>query len=177
MAHTNFEKGYVQIYTGNGKGKTTAAIGLSVRAISRNMRVFFGQFMKNTYSAEQKIFADYPENIVLKQFGTGQFVRGKPSEEDFMRAEAGWMTCKAAIESGEYDLVVMDELNVVLSLGLLPIEDVLRTVNGKAPQLEIVITGRNAPEALIEAAQLVTEMREIKHYYKIGVPARKGIEE
>lgn len=175
--HDNFDKGYVQVYTGSGKGKTTAAIGVTMRAAASGMKVFFGQFMKNTFSSEHKIFADYSSLIRHEQFGTGCFVMGKPGEEDRKLAERGFELCKSAVLGGEYDLVVMDELNLVTSLGLISIEAVLELLDAKSSQLEIIITGRNADKRIIERADLVTEMQEVKHYYSIGVVARKGIEE
>ncbi len=172
-----FETGYIQVYTGNGKGKTTAAIGVTMRAIASGMKVFFGQFMKNTPSAEHKIFADYPQSVMLMQFGTGRFVRGKPEKEDYAKAAAGWEHCKKAIQSGEYDLVVLDELNTALGLGLLFAAEVTGVLRHKHKQTEIIITGRYAPEEIVNIADLVTEMKEIKHYFTQGVGARKGIEE
>jgi cob(I)alamin adenosyltransferase len=174
--HNNFPEGYIQIYTGGGKGKTTAAIGVTMRATASDMSVFFGQFMKNTPSSEHIIFDAYP-SITYRQFGTGCFVCGRPGREDAKLAEAGWQTCKDAILSGAYDLVVMDELCVTLWFGLLNEAEVIETLKNKPKQTEVILTGRNASEGLIGIAHLVTEMQEIKHYFQIGVPARKGIEE
>ena len=177
MPHNLFKTGYIQVYTGNGKGKTTASIGTAMRAIASGMKVFFGQFMKNTPSAEHIIFADYPQSITFEQFGTGKFVMGNPSKEDYERAQTGWQRCKTALQSGGYDLVVLDELNTTLKLDLLPIEEVTDILRRKPEQLEVIITGRYAPEAIINIADLVTEMNEVKHYFTKGVGARKGIEE
>jgi cob(I)alamin adenosyltransferase len=170
------EKGYIQIYTGNGKGKTTASIGLSMRALGSGMRVFFGQFMKKGYSAEQAVFGAYPELATLRQYGSGKFIMGAPSEEDIALAQNGWQEGIAAFTSGDYDVVVLDELNSAIALGLVSLDEVLEALQKKAEGTEVIITGRSAPQALMDVAHLVTEMREIKHYYKIGVPARKGIE-
>jgi cob(I)alamin adenosyltransferase len=170
-------KGYIHVYTGDGKGKTTAAVGVVMRAVAKNMSVYFGQFMKLNRSSEHIIFADYPELITLEQFGTGKFVNGKPSAEDYEKAAYGWNSCIEAINSGRYDLVVMDELNLALNLELVPIDDVLDVLASKPKQLEVIITGRYAKKEIIDAADLVTEMKEIKHYYKKGQPARLGIEE
>ena len=174
--HNLFAEGYIQIYTGDGKGKTTAAIGVSVRALASGLSVFFGQFMKSRPSAEHTFFEQFSA-IDLHCFGTGRFTRGKPSEEDIKRAGEGWNICRKAIQSKKYDLIVLDELNVALFMGLLEIDSVIEALRQKPEQTEIIITGRRAPEKLVEIADLVTEMREIKHYYTKGVPARKGIEE
>jgi cob(I)alamin adenosyltransferase len=177
MAHNHFQTGYIQVYTGNGKGKTTAAVGVSVRAVASGMKVFFGQFMKNTPSSEHIIFAAYPQYVNLMQFGSGKFVRGKPDAEDFEKAAAGWGHCKNALQSGLYDLVALDELNTALKFGLLPVEEVVETLRLKPAQTEVIITGRGAPEEIINIADLVTEMKEVKHYFMKGVGARRGIEE
>ena len=177
MPHNFFKTGYIQVYTGNGKGKTTASIGVVMRAAASGMKIFFGQFMKNTPSAEHIIFAGYPQSITFEQFGTGRFVMGKPGAEDYEKAAAGWQRCKTALQSGDYDLVVLDELNTALKLELLPIAEVIDVLSRKPEQPEVIITGRYAPEEIINIAGLVTEMNEIKHYFKQGVNARKGIEE
>ena len=177
MAHNLFKTGYIQIYTGNGKGKTTAAIGVTMRAAASGMKVFFGQFMKNTPSSEHIIFADYPHSITLMQFGTGTFVRCSPGAEDYEKAAAGWEHCKKALQSGEYNLVVLDELNTTLKLGLLPVAEIAETIRRKPEQTEVIITGRYATEEIMNIADLITEMKEIRHYFSKGVGARKGIEE
>lgn len=171
------EKGYIQIYTGGGKGKTTAAIGVAIRSIAAGMRVFFGQFMKKGYSSEQGVFSAYPNNITLRQYGSGKFIMGEPSAEDIRLAQNGWAECKAAITGGEYDVIIMDEMNTAVNMGLVELGELLEQLAGKPGNVEIIITGRNAPQKLIDAADLVTEMREIKHYYTQGVQARVGIEE
>ncbi|MDR2105064.1 MAG: cob(I)yrinic acid a,c-diamide adenosyltransferase [Deferribacteraceae bacterium] len=172
-----FEKGYIQIYTGSGKGKTTAAIGVAIRAAGNGMRVFFGQFLKHRPSSEHRIFADYPNNIKLLQFGTDQFVIGKPSKLDIDCAQGGLSLSQKAIQSGYYDLAVLDELNVAVNLGLIELESVIELLKTKPEHVEIIITGRDAPQELIDIAHLVSEVREVKHYYKIGVQARAGVEE
>ena len=177
MAHNLFRTGYIQVYTGNGKGKTTAAIGVTMRAVASGMKVFFGQFMKNTPSSEHVIFADYPQSVTLMQFGTGTFVRGNPGAEDYEKAAAGWKHCKKALQSGDYDLVVLAELNTTLKLELLSAAEVTETIRRKSERTEVIITGRYAPEEVINIADLVTETKEIRHYFSKGVGARKGIEE
>ncbi|WP_022852921.1 cob(I)yrinic acid a,c-diamide adenosyltransferase [Thermodesulfatator atlanticus] len=169
-------KGYVQVYTGNGKGKTTAALGLALRALGAGFKVFLGQFLKSGEYNEIKALKKFSPAIEMAQFGRGCFVRGKPSQEDIRLAQEGFLVCQEKISSGEFNLVIMDELNLVLYFGLLPEEEVLDLLRKKPTHVEVVITGRYAPKALIEAADLVTEMREIKHYYAKGVKAREGIE-
>lgn len=173
-----FDRGYVQIYTGNGKGKTTAAIGLTVRALGAGLRVFFAQFIKGGRYSEidmlEKIASD--GNLTCKQYGRGCFIMREPAEEDRAAAKEGLAEVKAAMTSETYQLIVLDEANVAASLGLLDAGDLIDLVLSKPASVELLFTGRNAPQELIERADLVTEMTEIKHYYKKGVLARRGIE-
>lgn len=169
------EKGYVQVYTGNGKGKTTAALGLSLRAVCAGKKVFFGQFMKGQDYSELNA-AKMLKNFNIMQFGGLCFVKGEPSEEDKKDAKAGLMIMKEKLLSGKYDIVVFDEINTALFFKLIDTKDVLDVLKLKLEQTEVILTGRYAPEEIIEFANLVTEMTEIKHYYTEGVPARKGIE-
>ncbi len=169
-------KGYVQVYTGNGKGKTTAALGLALRALGAGFQVFLGQFLKSGTYSEIKALEVFSPKIEIRQFGKGCFIRGNPSEEDFRLAREGFLLCQEKINSGIYQLVILDELNLAIHFGLIPEDEILKLVRQKPANVEVVITGRYAPQALIEAADLVTEMREIKHYYRQGVKARVGIE-
>ena len=169
-------KGYVQIYTGDGKGKTTAAFGLALRAAGAGLKVFIGQFCKGRDYSELKAFDLLKEWIALKQFGPKHFIMGKPKEEDYERAKRALKEVRDAIFSGKYDVVILDEANIAISMGLLKVEDIADLIKNKPENVELVITGRNAPKELIDLADLVTEMREIKHYYKNGVLARDGIE-
>lgn len=170
------EKGYVQVYTGNGKGKTTAAIGLTVRALGAGKRVYFGQFMKHgDYSEIDIIKGRFPE-IELEQYG-GDCVIGRDTDgTDREIAEEGYNKAFNAVKSGKYDLVVLDEINVVIYLKMLSVEQALELVNNKPEHTELVLTGRYADEEIIKVADLVTKMDEIKHYFNDGVFARKGIE-
>ena len=147
-------RGYVQVYTGDGKGKTTAALGLSIRAACAGLRVFIGQFL----------------------YGTPEFVVEKPSKKQIKRAKEGLEDARKKLVSGRYNVVVLDELCVAIHLGFFSREEIEELLNARPEHVELVITGRYAPEWLIEKADLVTEMKEVKHYYKKGVPARKGIE-
>lgn len=169
------EKGYVQVYTGNGKGKTTAAFGLCLRAICAGKKVFIGQFVKGMEYSELKAVELLP-NLEIEQFGRGCFIRNEPSKEDFEAARAGLAKCKEVLKSGEYDVVVLDEINIAMFFKLISVEEVLELIKLKDEKTELILTGRYAPQEIIDAADLVTEMREIKHYYTKGVMARKGIE-
>ncbi|MCD6551090.1 cob(I)yrinic acid a,c-diamide adenosyltransferase [Thermotoga sp.] len=168
-------RGYVQVYTGDGKGKTTAALGLSIRAACAGLRVFIGQFLKGTPTSELKIGEFFP-NIEIAQYGTPEFVVEKPSKKQIKRAKEGLEDARKKLVSGRYNVVVLDELCVAIHLGFFSREEIEELLNARPEHVELVITGRYAPEWLIEKADLVTEMKEVKHYYKKGVPARKGIE-
>ncbi len=170
------KKGYIQVYTGDGKGKTTAAIGLSVRAIGAGMNVLFAQFLKRGQFSEVKALGRFGDQIKIIQFGSGKFVRGKPQKEDYQRASEGLKLIRDEIMSGKYDLVVLDEANVALNLGLISLEDVVEVLKKRPVGVEIVLTGRNAPEEIYKVADLVSECRMVKHYLSQGVKARKGIE-
>ncbi len=169
-------QGYVQIYTGNGKGKTTAAIGLAVRAAGANLKVFIGQFVKGMHYSELDSLKRFDDFITIKQFGRDCFIYNDPTEEDIKRAQDGLAEAREIIFSGKYDLVILDEINIALYYALFSVEDVLDIVKNKPSNVELLLTGRYAPKELIDAADLVTEMKEIKHYYQQGVLARPGIE-
>ncbi len=169
-------KGYLHVYTGNGKGKTTAAIGLAIRALGAGFKVFLGQFLKSGEYSEIKTLHKFEPNIQIRQFGKGCFIRGRPSSQDYRGARKGWNICLDALYSKEFDLLIFDELNLAIYFQLLDKAEVIRVLKNRPSQVEVVVTGRYAPEELIDVADLVTEMREIKHYYKKGVVARIGIE-
>ena len=169
------EKGYIQVYTGNGKGKTTASLGISLRAVCAGNKVFIGQFMKGQDYSELKA-AEYLPCFKMEQFGDLNFICGKPSDEDKVKAEQGLSRMKEVLASGEYDIVVLDEINTTLFFGLVSVNDVLAMLDLKPDKTEVILTGRYAPDEIVERADLVTEMREIKHYYNDGVNARAGIE-
>ncbi len=171
------EKGLIQVYTGNGKGKTTAAFGLALRAAGRGYRTFIGQFMKGQDYGELHAINKLHPLIIVEQFGLKEFVHPeKPRPIDFEMARKGLARMQEVVEKGEYDIVVFDEINVTVHFGLLSAEEVMDIVQKRPPGTEIVFTGRYAPDAFIKAADLVTEMIERKHYYRKGVSARKGIE-
>lgn len=165
----------IHIYTGNGKGKTTAAIGLGIRAAMAGKKVFMGQFIKGMEYSELKI-VDYLPNIEIQQFGRDCFIEKEPTKEDIKIAKNGLKICEEIIEKGEMDVVILDELNIALFFKLFTVEEVISVLNKRDENMEIIITGRYAPKELIDMADLVTEMVEVKHYYNKGIEARRGIE-
>ncbi len=169
-------RGYIHIYTGNGKGKTTAALGLALRAVGAGKKVFIAQFVKGRMYAEINAIKQCLPNIEIKQYGLRCFIEKAPTQPDIDSARNGLKEVAEIIQSGEYDLVVLDEANIALHFKLFSVNDLLEVLAQKPPSLELVITGRKAPRELIEIADLVTEMKEIKHYYQKGVEAREGIE-
>lgn len=168
---------YTHVYTGDGKGKTTSAVGLALRAAAAGLRVYFGQFIKPGDSSEIDYFDKYCPTITVAGFGRGVFVFSPPDPEDIRRARRGLDCLRQAIQSGDYDLVVADEANSAVEAKLFPVEELLTLIDLANGQVELVFTGRHARPELIERADLVTEMRCIKHYFGSGTPARKGIEE
>ena len=171
-----YEKGYVHVYTGNGKGKTTAAFGLALRALMAGKKVFVGQFVKSMKYNETKL-----ENIVdglkIKQFGRGCFIYSDPEQIDIDMARAGLAECEEILKSDRYDMVILDEITIALYYKMLTPEEVVRVVKERNPEIEVVITGRMAPPEIIEIGDVVTEMKEIRHYYNtIGLESREGIE-
>ena len=194
---SNNKKGYVQVYTGNGKGKTTAALGITMRASGAGMKIAFIQFMKALGYSEQKVLPTLPgvtwntlgkpffiakagsiSEEDLAQYGDAcvVFEEGEPPEEYVKMISEGFADAKDMVLSGEYDMVVLDEINCAMFFGLIGVDEVLDLIRHKPAHTELILTGRCAPDEIIEAADLVTEMCEIKHYYNEGVPARKGIE-
>jgi cob(I)alamin adenosyltransferase len=171
------EKGLVQVYTGKGKGKTSAAFGLALRAIGRGLKVYVIQFIKGGFDYGELYIVDKLPNLRLKAFGRGKFVTEKPPEtEDVELAQEALALAEEVVKNGEYDIVILDEINVALDLKLISLEKVLELIKNKPKHVELVLTGRYAPDEIIEAADLVTEMIEVKHPYKKGFQARKGIE-
>jgi cob(I)alamin adenosyltransferase len=168
--------GQVQVYTGNGKGKTTAAIGLAVRAAGHGLRAYVGQFLKGQPYGELAALRDHPL-ITIEQYGTRHCLRREEiAEEDRAHARDGLERGRAALASGRYDLVVLDEINVAVWFGLVSTDEVVALIDGRPAEVELVLTGRYAPADVMDRADLVTEMREVKHYFRNGVTAREGIE-
>ena len=170
------EKGYVHVYTGDGKGKTTAAFGLALRAAGAGLKVWIGQFVKGCEYSEHGALRRFEDLVTIKQFGRSCFIKSEPEPEDIKLARKGLEEAGKVIASGKYRVVILDEACIAVHFNLFTVEELLKVIEKKPPDIEIIITGRNAPSELIDAADLVTEMREIKHYYTKGVRARKGIE-
>jgi cob(I)alamin adenosyltransferase len=168
--------GYIQVYTGDGKGKTTAALGLALRAAGAGLRVCIIQFMKGEETSEIIALRKMNNLITVRRYGRTGFVEGTPEDEDIRQAQEGFKEADRAVLNGDYDVVILDEANVAVYLGLLSLSDLMSLIDRKPEQVELVITGRRADPQIIERADLVTEMIEIKHYYHKGVSARKGIE-
>ena len=169
-------QGLLQIYTGNGKGKTTAALGQALRAAGRNKKVLIIQFMKKWDYGELNSVKHIPQ-IEIRTFGTPDFVyKGKAKPVDYHEAEKAFQKGVAGVCSGLYDLVIFDELNVAIDFELISLQKVLDFLANRPTEVEIIMTGRNAPQLLIQQADLVTEMREVKHPYQQGIQARIGIE-
>ncbi|HRU07405.1 MAG TPA: cob(I)yrinic acid a,c-diamide adenosyltransferase [Candidatus Brocadiia bacterium] len=172
-----WERGCVQVYTGGGKGKTTAALGLALRAAGAGLRVFFCQFLKGRPTSEIAAMERFKDLVTVRRFGACRFVRGQPSAEDLDAARQGLEAAREALTSGRHDVVILDETCSTVRWGLLTKGDLLSLVDAKPRAVELVFTGRDAPQELVDRADLVTEMREVKHYYRQGVAARVGIEE
>jgi cob(I)alamin adenosyltransferase len=172
------QKGYVQVYTGNCKGKTTASLGLAFRAMGRGLKTYMGQFMKGQCYAELKSAEMCKPYITIEQYGKDTFihVQNPPLEEDVKMAVDGLEKAKKAMYSGEYDIIIFDEINTANYFHLITTEEMLEIIRTRPENVEVIFTGRYAPREVIDAADLVTEMVEVKHYYEKGVPARDGIE-
>ena len=171
-------KGYIQVYTGNGKGKTTAILGLAFRAMGYGLKTYIGQFMKRQQYGELESAVMVSPYITIEQYGGGQFVHVKPSpdREDIDSAQNGMIKATSAMLSRDYNIVVLDEILTAHHFRLIPTDDVLSLINNRPSGVELVLTGRYASKEVIDVADLVTEMVEVKHYYKKGVLARAGIE-
>ena len=171
-------KGYTQVYTGNCKGKTTAAMGLAFRAMGSGMKTYIGQFMKGQAYGELASARMVAPYITIEQFGRKDLVHVKnpPLEGDVRMAADGLARTREAMLSGDYDIVVFDEILTAHDFNLVSVESILELIGSKPERVELVLTGRYAPQEVIDAADLVTEMVEIKHYFRDGVSARKGIE-
>ncbi|MEW5899873.1 MAG: cob(I)yrinic acid a,c-diamide adenosyltransferase [Acidobacteriota bacterium] len=171
-------KGYIQIYTGCGKGKTTAALGLALRAAGSGLRVYIGQFLKGQTYGELEAVRKLAPGVTIEQFGRKGFIHvtEDPEDEDIARARSGLERCLKAMLSGKYSIIILDEINVALHFKLLSEKDLHGFLNRRPQDVEVVLTGRYAPASLLKRADLVTEMKEKKHYYAKGVRARQGIE-
>ena len=169
-------KGYIQVYTGDGKGKTTAAFGLALRAVGAGKKVFFAQFVKGKPYAEIEAVNRFLPNITVKQYGLECFIIKQPTPRDIEVAQKGLAEVTEVIQSGRYDVVVLDEANIALLYELFPVQSFLEAIEKRNENTELIITGRYAPQEIVDIADLVTEMKEVKHYYQKGIEAREGIE-
>lgn len=176
------QHGYIQVYTGNGKGKTTASLGLAMRALGRNWKVLIVMFTKggNNYGELKSFMRLSPEiknNLKIIQAGLDRIVyeRNK-GEEDAAAIKRGWETAKKAIAESKYQLVILDEMNIAIDLKFIDVDEVVETLKNKPDKIEIVLTGRNAHEKIIDVAHLVSKIEPVKHYWDTGIVARKGIE-
>jgi cob(I)alamin adenosyltransferase len=178
MQGKRLSQGMIQVYTGNGKGKTTAALGLACRAAGYGHKTYIIQFMKgNIEYGELETAKKLAPYITIKQMGRECFVRReKPDVEDIKLARDAMELAQEVLLGGKYDIVVLDEINVAVEFGLVPKKDVLELMNKRPAQVELILTGRYATPEVIARADLVTEMVEIKHYYKKGIQSRVGIE-
>lgn len=171
------EHGIIQVYTGNGKGKTTAALGQALRACGHGLKVLMIQFMKGSANYGEVRLADAVPGFRLVQSGLPTFVKKfAPSEEDLKLAAEGMALARKAIDDKACDILILDEINVAVDYGLVKVEDVLGLVGKRPPGMEIILTGRYAPTEFLEIADLVTEMKEVKHHYAAGKEMREGIE-
>ncbi len=168
--------GYVHVYTGNGKGKTTAALGLALRAVGAGWRVFIAQFGKCSGTSELTALSRFADQLVIRQYGGLDGIARPAAEEVSASVELGLHECKEALASGAYAMVILDEANVAPMLDLFPVDQILELIDCRADGVELVLTGRYAHPSILERADLVTEMREVKHYYRRGILARAGIE-
>lgn len=170
-------KGLLMVFTGNGKGKTTSAIGMSMRAAGHGMKVFFLQFIKGSWKyGEMEAFKRFEETITFQVIGRGFTWKSDDMEKDRQTAQAAWEKAKEALFSGEYKMVVLDEFTYVLLYNMIDKNEVLKTLRAKPEDLHVVITGRNAAPEIIEMADLVTEMNPVKHPLKEGIVAQRGVE-
>jgi cob(I)alamin adenosyltransferase len=178
MTRTRLPRGLIQVYTGDGKGKTTCALGLALRAVGRGFKVYMVQFMKGRETGEARVAAArLAPDLTLRSFGRQGLVNLRaPDPEDLARLQEAWDLARELILAGNYDVVILDEVNLALSFNLLPQEEVFQVLRQRPTWVEVVLTGRQAPPDLVELADLVTEMRPVKHYYQAGVKARRGIE-
>ena len=177
LATKTNEKGWIIVHTGKGKGKSTAAMGLAVRAIGNGMKVGLVQFVKGKWeTGERKVLEHFPDLCVMKAMGEGFSWETQDRERDIAAARQAWEAAKEMINDPSYKMVILDELNIVLRYENLPLDEVIETLQNKPDMLHVAVTGRNAKDELIEIADLVTDMTQVKHPFRSGVKAQVGIE-
>jgi len=169
------DKGYVHIYTGNGKGKTTAAFGVAVRSLMCDKKIYIGQFIKGMKYSETQL-GDYFKNITIEQYGKDCFIKNAPTKDDIKLVVDAYDKALKIVSSNNYDLVILDEIFIAHYYKMINLNQLIDLIKSKSPTVELILTGRYCPEELYEYADLVTEMIEIKHYYNQGVLSRKGID-
>ena len=172
------EKGLIQVYTGDGKGKTSAALGLALRAVGHGLKVLIIQFMKGNFKyGELESARKLSPYLTIIPMGRETFVsKSHPDPADSQHAQEGFSLARKAIENREFDIVILDEINMAVDYGLIPLSDLLQLIDSKPESVELILTGRNAKPEIMDKADLVTEMVDRKHYYDKGISARKGIE-
>ena len=177
MTKARLARGLIQVYTGDGKGKTTCALGLALRAVGQGFKVAMVQFLKGRETGESRAAMRLAPDMTLRFFGRPGLVNLKsPAPEDLARVREAWDFARGVIEAGAHDLVILDEINLAMAHGLIPLEEALAVLRQRPSGVEVVLTGRRAPQGLMDMADLVTEMLPVKHYYQAGVKARRGIE-
>jgi cob(I)alamin adenosyltransferase len=177
MPKDRLTQGLIQVYTGDGKGKTTCALGLALRAVGQGLKVYMVQFMKGRDTGEMRAAARLAPDLTLRSFGRPGLVNLRsPAAQDLALVREALELARQVITGGDYDLVILDEINLALNFKLVDLDEVLQLLRDRPHWVEVVLTGRQAPPELIALADLVTEMRDLKHYYAAGVKARKGIE-
>ncbi len=177
LATKTIEKGLLMVHTGKGKGKSTAAMGLAARAIGNGMKVGIIQFVKGVWeTGERGVLEKFPELCIMKAMGDGFTWETQDRQRDLAAARSAWESARELMADESFDMVILDELNIVLRYDNLPLDEILETLANKREMLHVVVTGRNAKEELMEMADLVTEMTQIKHPFRSGVKAQKGIE-
>ncbi|MBQ8668472.1 cob(I)yrinic acid a,c-diamide adenosyltransferase [bacterium] len=176
------QHGYIQVYTGDGKGKTTASLGLAMRALGRCWKVLIIMFTKggNDYgelNSFTELSPTISDNLQIVQAGLDRVIyKENQNEQDELEIKKGWELAKKAIQNHEYQLIILDEANIAIDMGILDVDDVVKTLKNKPEEMEIVLTGRNAHPKIVEIAHLVSEIKPVKHYWDTGIAARKGIE-
>ena len=183
LVNPNWAKhGYIQVYTGNGKGKTTASLGLAMRALGRCWKVLIIMFMKGgddygELNSFRNLSPEIAENLTIVQAGPDRIVYQKDKNEtDAAEIKIGWDLAKNAIQNDEYNLIILDEANIAIDMGFIDLQEMLQVLKNKPDEMEIVLTGRNARQEIIDIAHLVSEIKPVKHYWDTGISARKGIE-
>jgi cob(I)alamin adenosyltransferase len=177
MTQKRLQQGLIQVYTGEGKGKTTCALGLALRAVGQGFKVFMVQFLKTDDTGEVQAARRLAPDFTIQSFGVPGFPKlSEPDPRTLAAARQAYDLAREIILAGDYDLVILDEVNLTLTYGLAPLAEMLEILRRRPPYVEVVLTGRSAPPELVEMADLVTEMRPVKHYFEAGVKARRGIE-